>query len=288
MRVFRPTFRAFAACLAVMGFLMVLAPQAYARETLQQRIDALLPGSELYLPEGKGPFPVSIQMHGCGGKKNLQERWANVAKAAGWAVLVVDSYGHRRISTLEAYATVCTGLQLWGRERAGDLYAMLEWVRGQDWADRNRIVTAGWSHGAWTVLDAMALQPGKDAEKETRLTDLPEEPMAGVVGAFVLYPWQGFGALAPSRGLRLDVPVQAIVGSADNVVGGKGVARTLSAMKTPGMPISVELFEGATHAFDEIEAQDWRVRYSPELTARAHGMYASFLNSFALGAARAE
>ncbi len=262
----------------------MLSPQAFARETLQQRIDALLPGSELYLPEGKGPFPVAVQMHGCGGKKNLQARWAAVAKAAGWAVLVVDSYGHRRISTMEAYATVCTGLQLWGRERAGDLYAMLDWVRGQDWADPNRIVTAGWSHGAWTVLDAMALQPGKDAERETRLTNIPDEPMAGVVGAFVLYPWQGFGALAPVRGLRVDVPVQAIVGTADSVVGGKGVARTLTGMKTPRLPISVEMFEGATHAFDEIEAQDRRVRYSPELTERAHGMYTSFLSSFALSA----
>lgn len=262
---------------------MAPTPHAHATETLQQRIDALLPGSALYLPEGRGPFPVSIQMHGCGGKKALQERWARVAEAAGWAALVVDSYGHRRISTLEAYATVCTGLQLWGRERAGDLYAMLEWVRGQGWADAGRIVAAGWSHGAWTVLDAMALQPGRDAEKATRLTGLPDEPMAGVVGAFVLYPWQGFGALAPSRGLRLDVPVQAIVGSADSVVGGKGVARTLRTMKTPRAPVTVDVFEGATHAFDEIEAQDWRVRYSPEMTARAHGMYASFLKSLVAG-----
>ena len=50
------------------------------------------------MPEGEGPFPVVIQMHGCGGKKNLQERWAEVAKA-GWAVIVVDSYAHRKIST---------------------------------------------------------------------------------------------------------------------------------------------------------------------------------------------
>ena len=99
---------------------MALAPQAFARETVQQRIDALLVGSELYMPEGEGPFPVVLQFHGCGGMKNLQARWADTARAAGWAVLVVDSYGHRRIDRFEAYATVCTGLQLWGRERAGD------------------------------------------------------------------------------------------------------------------------------------------------------------------------
>jgi dienelactone hydrolase len=257
--------------------LMALAPQAFARETVQQRIDALLVGSELYMPEGEGPFPVVLQFHGCGGMKNLQARWADTARAAGWAVLVVDSYGHRRIDRFEAYATVCTGLQLWGRERAGDLYAMLEWVRTQGWADASRIAAAGWSHGGWTVLDAMALQPGAEGEKVTRLSGLRDEPLDGLVGAFILYPWQGFGALAPSRGLRIDVPVQAIVGTGDSVVGGRFVARTLAAMKTPGEPINVELFDGATHAFDEIEAQDWRVRYSPELTAKAHGMYAAFL-----------
>jgi dienelactone hydrolase len=272
-----PGLKLVAVLIALAGMLMSLAPQALAKETVQQRIDALLAGSELYMPEGEGPFPVVLQFHGCGGMKNLQTRWAETARATGWAVLVVDSYGHRRIDSFEAYATVCTGLQLWGRERAGDLYAMLEWTRTQGWADPSRIAAAGWSHGGWTVLDAMALQPGAEAEKVTRLSGLRDEPLEGLVGAFILYPWQGFGALAPSRGLRFDAPVQAIVGTGDSVVGGRYVARTLSAMKTPRLPINVEMFDGATHAFDEIEAQDWRVKYSPELTARAHGMYADFL-----------
>src|SRR5690606_80375 len=125
------------------GRLMPTATSTLAPETLEQRIEALAPGVELLLPAGEGPHPVAIQLHGCGGKKKLQARWAAVARAAGWAVVVVDSYAHRGISQLEAYATVCTGLQLWGRERAGDLYAMLEWTRGQPWADSNRIVIAG-------------------------------------------------------------------------------------------------------------------------------------------------
>lgn len=260
---------------------MPTATSTLAPETLEQRIEALVPGVELLLPEGEGPHPVAIQLHGCGGKKKLQARWAAVARAAGWAVVVVDSYAHRGISQLEAYATVCTGLQLWGRERAGDLYAMLEWTRGQPWADSNRIVIAGWSHGAWTTLDAMAMKPGRAMSVAARLEQIPHEPFAGVVGAFLLYPWQGVGAMAPRMGLRVDVPIKVIVGTKDSVVGGKGVARTLSKMKTPSRPIAVEVFEGATHAFDELEAQDWRNRYDPVLTERAHGLYADFLKSLA-------
>ena len=260
---------------------MALSSPAFAKETVQQRIDALLPGSEIFLPEGEGPFPVVLQFHGCGGKKNLQGRWAAVAKASGWAVIVVDSYGHRRISPLEAYATVCTGLQLWGRERAGDLYAMMDWARRQPFADPGRIVLAGWSHGGWTLLDAMSMTPGPQADNATRLHGLPAEPLAGLVGAFVVYPYQGPGAVAPARGLRVDVPVKAIVGTADTVVFGKHVIKTLGRMKTPSRAIDVTAFEGATHAFDEIEAADWRVHYDPVLTERAHRMYADFLREAA-------
>ncbi len=252
-----------------------------AATPLNQRIAELAPGVELLLPEGEGPFPVAIQMHGCGGKKKLQARWAAVARSAGWAVVVVDSYAHRGISQLAAYATVCTGLQLWGRERAGDLFAMLEWTRRQPWADTRRIVVAGWSHGAWTALDAMSMQPGAAMRKAARMSGIPDEPFAGMIGAFLLYPWQGVGALAPRAGLRIDIPIRAIVGTKDSVVGGRGVIRTLTNMKTPSRPIAVEVFEGATHAFDELEAQDWRNRYDPALTERAHGLYADFLKSLA-------
>lgn len=260
---------------------MPAATTLITRETLAQRIEQLAAGVEVLLPEGEGPFPVAIQMHGCGGKKKLQARWAAVARAAGWAAVVVDSYAHRGISQFQAYATVCTGLQLWGRERAGDLYAMLEWTRTQPWADPRRIVAAGWSHGAWTTLDAMSMEPGAAMARAARLAGIPDEPFAGMVGAFLLYPWQGVGAISPGRGLRIDVPVRAIVGTKDSVVGGRGVIRTLERMKTPSQAIEVHAFEGATHAFDELEAQDWRNRYDPVLTEKAHGLYAEFLRDAA-------
>ena len=50
------------------------------RETVDQRIEALLRDSDLHKPNGEGPFPIVLQFHGCGGKKNLQERWAAVAQ----------------------------------------------------------------------------------------------------------------------------------------------------------------------------------------------------------------
>ncbi len=265
---------------------MATAPAASVRESVQQRIAALLPGADVVMPEGEGPFPVVIQLHGCGGKKPFQAHWAEQAKTAGWAVIVVDSYRHRNISSLQAYATVCTGVRLWGRERAGDLYAMMEWARAQSWADSTRIAVAGWSHGGWTALDAMSLRPGAEMASATRLDGLGDEPLKGLIGAFVVYPYVGPGSIAWTRGLGFDAPVTALVGTADVVVGNKSLARTLRRMATPSTPIDVTLLEGATHAFDEVEAKDLRVRYDPELTRRAHGMYRDWLEARAAAPVR--
>ena len=250
-----------------------------AVETFQQRIAALAPHTEVVKPDGPGPFPVVVQLHGCGGKKDFQQTWAKVAKGAGWAAIVLDSYAHRGISRLAAYATVCTGTRLWGRERAGDLFAALEWARRQPWADADRLVAAGWSHGGWTVLDALAL--GADTAQATKLEGLPSELLAGVRGAFLVYPYCGPGSIARRRGLRFEAKPLALVGSHDAIVGTTGLRTTLERMPAP-TPIKVEWLEGATHAFDEPEATDLRVRYNAQAVARAHALYRAYLAAAAI------
>ncbi len=247
-----------------------------AAETLDDRIVAMMPHADIVKPDGPGPFPVVVQLHGCGGKKAFQGTWAQQARAAGWAAIVLDSYAHRGISRLGAYATVCTGARLWGRERAGDLYAALEWARRQPWVDAERLVAAGWSHGGWAVLDALALAPGAEMTGAAKLQGLPAEPLAGVRGAFLVYPYCGFGCVARRRGLRIEARPLALVGSRDVVAGSAGLRATLEAMPAP-TPVRVAWLEGATHAFDEPDASDMRVRYDAERTAEAHALYRRYL-----------
>ena len=116
--------------------------------SLDDHIAFLAPHWNVVKPEGPGPFPVVVQLHGCGGCKPFQDTWSDVVREAGAAAIVVDSHAPRRISKWEAYATVCTGAQLAGRERAGDLFAALAWARRQPWAHQDKFVAAGWSHGA--------------------------------------------------------------------------------------------------------------------------------------------
>lgn len=246
-------------------------------EPLRKRVDELGAGIDVVRPDGVGPFPVVIQLHGCGGRKPLQDHWAVAVREAGWAAVIVDSYAHRKISDTQAYATVCTGLRFRGAERAGDLFAAMEWVRRQTWADAGRIVVAGWSHGGWTALDAMAMAPGGEAERFTGLTGLPQEPLDGLVGAFLMYPFASLPSVARLRGLRVDVSPLAIVGGRDVIVGGRGLGAALRRMRTPGAPIDVVVFDKATHAFDEAEASDLRVRYDASLTLRAQGLLKDYL-----------
>jgi dienelactone hydrolase len=242
-----------------------------------QRIAELEPGLTILKPAGAGPFPVTLQFHGCGGVKPLQRRYGEAALNAGWAAVIVDSYAHRRIAPLAAYSLVCTGLKLWGRERAGDLYAALAWARAQPWADGGRLALAGWSHGGWTVLDAIAMDHAQ-AARATHL-DLPAAPLAGVRGAFLVYPYCGLGSVPMRRMLDHGVRMTAIVGGRDSVVGAAAPLKALARMKAHGAALETHVFETATHAFDEVEARDLRVRYDPALTARAAGLYQALLRA---------
>lgn len=251
-------------------------PMAAGSEQLSTRIAALVPHLTVVRPEGPGPFPTVLQFHGCGGRKAFQDTWADVGRAAGWAVVVVDSFAPRGIGSLEARATVCTGLRLWGRQRAGDVYAALVWARAQAWADPQRLALAGWSHGAWTIMDALALPPERRAVA-TGLTGLGPDPLAGVEAAFLVYPYAGRAALPAQLGWQAQPRTVAIVAGRDLVVGNSAPRRHLEALSAQGLPIRIERFANATHAFDEPGNRDPRMRYDSDATRRAEALYAQVL-----------
>lgn len=244
---------------------------------LSDRIADLAPHFTLARPPGPGPFKTVVLLHGCGGRKPLMDRWAEVAVRAGAAALIVDSYAHRGIGEYQAYATVCLGLRLWGRERAGDLFAAFAWARAQAWCDRARLVAAGWSHGGWTVMDALALRSGPDMQRATGLADLPAEPLEGLAGVFLNYPYVGAAALAARRPWRLSPRTTAIVCGRDAIVGHRAPRRAIGRLIAAGAPIELHILDAATHAFDECDAMDLRVRYDAALTARAHALFERLL-----------
>lgn len=239
-----------------------------AADTLQQRVAQLEPHLEVSRPLGDGPFPVVFLLHGCGGPRPFQDDVARVVVEAGAVAVQINSYRHRRISRAAAYATVCTGGRLHGRERAGDLYAAMAWARGQSWADPGRMAAVGWSHGGWTIMDALSLRSGAEMQRATGLSGLDAEPLQGLRATLIVYPYTGVGSLVGRREWRMAPRSVAIVAQRDYIVGATRGA--LERQRGRGAPLEIVIFEGATHAFEDALTQDPRVRYNPAATAREH------------------
>ncbi|HRE42704.1 MAG TPA: prolyl oligopeptidase family serine peptidase [Terricaulis sp.] len=252
------------------AILILFAAMPAAAEPLEQRINALAPHLTVTQPEGDGPFPVLFMLHGCGGPRPFLDEMTEVAVAAGAVVVNINSYGHRRIGQVRAYATVCTGAQLHGRERAGDLYAAMAWARRQAWADATRFAAIGWSHGGWTILDALSLRSGAEMARATGLEGLADEPLEGLAATMVVYPYTGVGSLVGRRPWRITPRSIAIVAENDYIVG--DARRALEHQRGRGAPLEIDIFEGATHAFEDAQARDLRVRFHPAHTAREHEM----------------
>lgn len=256
--------------LALVALGLLMSVRAFA-ETVDQRIARLEPHYTVRHPENVGArAPVVIMLHGCGGPRSFIDDMADTAAAAGATAVVVDSFAPRRISRVAAFATVCTGARLQGRERAGDLYATMAWARRQPWADTDRISVIGWSHGGWTIMDALALRSGEEMRRATGLEDLAGEPLARLAATMLVYPYTGVGTYTGRREWRIAPRSTAIIAERDYIVGSTRVA--LERQRARGAPMDIILFENATHAFEDQHAEDPRVRYNPAATAREHDL----------------
>ena len=124
----------------------------------------------LYRPEGAGPHPAIVDLHGCNGIWPVRSKlWYENYLDWGLAVLQVDSFGPR------GKDNICGSLfavPTWHRAR--DAHAAKRWLMAQPWVAEQEIYLTGFSHGATTTL--LALHDDMNAE----------QPFAG---AIAVAPW---------------------------------------------------------------------------------------------------
>ena len=168
-------------------------------------------------------------------------------------------------------------MRLWGRERAGDVLAALHFARGQSWVDPAALSLAGWSHGGWSVMDALAL--GVEVGKHAGITDLKSDVLAGVTSAFLVYPWCGAGAQTPARGWIKPVRAFMLLAEKDVVAGVRLPLAALNAAKKSGAKTESVVYPGATHCFDEVSPFNPAFKYDPEDARRAIQFYANWIRS---------
>lgn len=246
------------------------APRRRETESLADLEARLEPYIQVLKPEGTGPFPVVVQMHGCGGVMPMQVQYAEAARAAGIAVVILDPLAPRGLTRREAQLTVCTGLKLRGAERAADLLAALRWLERQPWADPQRVAAAGWSHGGWSIMEALASGPAEGSDTDARVAALKLVvliyPYAGPLARTRRYGW---GDVQPK--------VFACLAGRDAVVGRVAPRRTLERLQADGLDVRILELSDATHSFDEDQASDPRTVYRPDLAEQVRGIYAQAL-----------
>jgi dienelactone hydrolase len=212
--------------LLLVGLLLVGAP-AVAQPLSFDSSTVGTPGSdaraELFAPEGAGPFPAVILLHGCNGVSPFLRIWARRFVEWGYVALVVDSFRPRGLTL------VCTQPLLVPPElRALDAFNAADYLRSLANVRADRIGIIGFSHGGWTVMQAVRA----GAERK---------PFAAAVA---FYPW------CDTAGGALTTDTLILIGEADDWTPADRCLRFRELIQPDGRMLRLKTYPGALHAFD--------------------------------------
>src|SRR6202163_827719 len=196
--------------------------------------------AQLYKPDGDGPFPVVIALHGCGGlaahSEPVQPRyrdWAEQLLKAGSAVLLPDSYGSRELGP--QCRTKGERRLSARRERVADILAARQWLLQQSWAARERISLLGWAHGASAVLWAVRPQlPSRNLEPDFR-------------SAIAFYP---DCRISSGLGWSARVPTLLLIGAKNDVSSPPACRQVVDGARGRSALARIVVYPGAYHDFD--------------------------------------
>jgi len=210
---------------------------AQAREQVEISQSGVTLRAVLYRPDGPGPFPAVVALHGCGGLADKSgpitprfEEWGERLKTAGFAVLFPDSFASRGLGSQ-------CGIRERGarasRERVDDTNAARQWLQSQPWVIRERVSLIGWSNGGtttlWTVRDKTA-SPGGDFRS-----------------AVAFYP--GCRDLQKA-GWTARVPILILNGAADDWTPAAPCEQIVAAAQGRGAEAAIVTYPEAYHDFD--------------------------------------
>jgi dienelactone hydrolase len=216
----------------------------------------------LYRPQGAGPHPVVVGLHGCAGMQNRSGKimrryadWGDRLSKAGIAALFLDSYTPRGLGN---QCRVRESRVRSSRERVADAYQARRWLQGQPWTVKNRISLAGWSNGA--IASLWAVRPRA----------LPKDGQPDFRSAVTFYPGcRRLGTVAWTA----RIPTAILIGRADDWTPAAACEQMVAAARGRTAQVAITVYPGAYHEFDR---PDYPVRvltglaYSADGSGRAH------------------
>jgi len=198
----------------------------------------------LFKPEGVGPFPAVVAMHGCGGlinqKGKLMSRelaWGKLLASQGYVVLFPDSFGPRQIAG--ACGDGGPRARPWV-ERTQDAYGALRYLQAQSFVIADHVALMGWSHGGGVVI--FSIYSGNKA----RPASLPKGDFRAAVA---FYPgW----CSETSFGGRWSTAIafQLEMGAADDWTHAPPCVAMIQSAIDHGTPARIKVYDGAYHDFD--------------------------------------
>ncbi|WP_291855825.1 dienelactone hydrolase family protein [Bradyrhizobium sp.] len=195
--------------------------------------------AQLYKPDGDGPFPTVIALHGCGGLSGHSEPvppryrdWAEQLLKSGHAVLLPDSYGSRELGP---QCRASERRVLARRERVADVVAARLWLLQQPWVARDRISLMGWANGASAVLWAVRPQLSlRSAGPDFR-------------SAIAFYP---DCRTSSGLGWSARVPTLLLIGAKDDISSPAACRQMVEGARGRSALARIVVYPGALHEFD--------------------------------------
>ena len=216
-------------------------------------------------PDGTGPFPAVIGLHGCGGMhETTKQKLADDLVAWGYVTLLVDSFTTRDIDH------ACTPDRVVGifSKRTTDAYGALAFLARQPFVDTRRVAAVGFSQGAGITLSMAATRSFEPL--------LPSNLRFRAAVAF--YP--------PCRTalMRPEIPTLILIGALDDWTPSEECSRRVSDWGTEGPPIEHVVYPGTHHSFYYPHLQPGRkllghwVQYNGDAADNASDRMRRFLN----------
>jgi dienelactone hydrolase len=193
----------------------------------------------VFKPDGPGPFPAIVGLHGCGGlftagRMNARfSDWGNRLAALGYVVLFPDSFTPRGI--IEA----CKQKDRRGfsphRERPRDANGALHWLQRQSTVQKDRIGLMGWSNGGSTLLSTIGASTNKDRGDDFQV-------------AIALYP--GCTSFVKKDTWQPRIPLTIFIGEADDWTPAAPCKTLVARAKGQGHQADIVTYSNAYHGFD--------------------------------------
>jgi dienelactone hydrolase len=209
---------------------------------------------EAYLakPDGNGPFPAVVYLHGCSGLSPVaRKRFSDLLTGWGYVSLAVDSFATRGIE--EACRRPMP-------DRQADAWGALLYLSKLPFVDRARIAILGSSQGG---IVAMRLASRHDV----KLFDVPDE--LNFKTAIAFYP------ICSVASRQLAIPTLILIGELDDWTPASNCEQWMALREGRGAPVKLVVYPGAYHAFDfaGLGGGMWRfdhwLKYDAEAAQRA-------------------